>query len=307
MYCIYKVTNKIDGKVYIGKTNNLPKRKNEHYNDARRIHLFSRALHKYGKDNFTWEVVEHSLKTLEEANDRERYWIKECRSYFRWKNSNGYNMTEGGDGGSCWNIKKIAAYDKRGKLLAVFESVTEAAEFYGISGTTSISRACDNTEMTCNGMMFVSFDDVPKPEIEPFHRESKRKVPIYQLDLNGNIVKQYPSITEACQAEFRRSGILGCANGRYKQSDGFIWRYEKNLRDSVGQSIEPVNSLKGKYILQFTLDGQFVRKYNSCAEAARQNGIPNYKIIHKALNSETHYSSGYKWYRNDDVDMSIPR
>lgn len=306
MYCIYKVTNKADGKVYIGKTNNLPKRKNEHYNDTRNLHLFSRALHKYGKDNFTWEVLEHSLKTLEDANVRERYWIKKYRSYFKWKNSNGYNMTKGGDGGSCWNIKRVASYDKDGKLLAAFESVTEAAEFYGISGTTSISAVCDNAERMCKDMMFASYGDVPRLEIEPFYRESKRRVLIYQLDLNGNIVKRHPSITEACQAGFRRSGILGCANGRYKQSDGFIWRYEKDLNDSVGKPLEPINSLVGKYILQFTLDGQFVRKYNSCAEAARQNGVPNYKSIHKALTSETHNSSGYKWYRSD-VNMTIPR
>lgn len=307
MYCIYKATNKIDGKVYVGKTNNLPKRKREHFNDTRNLHLFSRALRKYGNDNFDWEVLEHSLETLEEANERERYWIKKNRSYFRWKNANGYNMTKGGDGGSCWNIKKIASYNKSGKLLAVFDSVTEAALFYGISGTTSLSAVCDNSERTCKGMMFASFDDAPLLEIKPFYRVSKRLVPIYQFDLNGNLIRKYDSITEACQSGFSRSGILGCANGRYKKSLGFIWRYEKDLKESVGKKVEPVNSIKGKYILQFTLNGQFVQKYNSCAEAARQNGIPNYKTIHKALTSDTHYSSGYKWHRTDDVNMTIPR
>ncbi len=300
-YCIYKAQNKANGKIYIGKTNNFLKRQGEHLHDCRTGHqLFSKALKKYGKEGFDWTIVEDDIQSLVAANRSEQFWIKYYRSYFKWKQSNGYNMTKGGDGGSCWNIKKIATYDKNGKLLAVFDSVTDAAKFYDISGTTSISAVCDNDERTCKGMMFVSFDVIPVPEIKPFHRESKRKVPITQLDLSGNIVRKYPSIKDACQTGFSRSGILGCANGRYKQSNGFIWKYEKDLNSCVGVEVEPMNSLKGKYVLQFTLDGQFVQKYNSCADAARQIGILNYKVIHKAINSETHYSSGFKWYRIDD-------
>ena len=188
-----------------------------------------------------------------------------------------------------------------------FESVTECAEYYGISGTTSISAVCDDNSRSCNGMMFASYNDVPCMTIKPLFKESKRKIPVYKLDLNGNIVKKYNSISEACKEGFLRSGIIGCANGTYKQSNGFIWCYEKDITESVGKPMEPMNSLKGKYILQFTIDGQYICKFNSCADAARQNGISNYKSIHKALNTETHYSRGFKWYRSDNVNMEIPK
>ena len=214
-------------------------------------------------------------------------------------------MTKGGDGGSCWNIKKVATYNKDGQLLAVFESVTECAEYYGISGTTSISAVCNNNTRTCSGMMFVSFDDVPCLTITPYSKRNRRNVPIYKLDLTGNIIKRYSSISEACKEGFLRSGIIGCANGTYKQSNGFIWRYEKDIAASIGKPMEPMNSLKGKYILQFTYNGQIIFKKKSWADAARKNEISSYKLIHKALDTETHYSSGFKWYRSDNVNMEI--
>jgi hypothetical protein len=52
---------------------------------------------------------------------------------------------------------------------------------------------------------------------------------IVSYDLDGNIIKEYPSIGEAC----RKSGILRrlitlCVNGRQKTAGGFIWKYKKN-------------------------------------------------------------------------------
>ena len=75
VYCIYKVTNKINNKVYIGKTKDFERRKKEHL-AHKTNHLFSRALHKYGEDSFLWEIIEADINTVEEASDREKFWIK---------------------------------------------------------------------------------------------------------------------------------------------------------------------------------------------------------------------------------------
>lgn len=98
---IYKATNLVNGKIYIGQTvRQFEVRKNRHINDAFKCNsttAFHRALRKYGNANFNWEVIDIS-ETEEELNQKEVYWISFYNSYALVENSNGYNMTIGGDG-----------------------------------------------------------------------------------------------------------------------------------------------------------------------------------------------------------------
>lgn len=82
MAYIYKITNKVNNKVYIGKTErNIKIRWKEHcshINVYPNIPLY-RAIRKYGKDNFTIEIVEEcETKTVD---DREMYWINYYNTY----------------------------------------------------------------------------------------------------------------------------------------------------------------------------------------------------------------------------------
>lgn len=91
---IYKITNLINGKVYIGQSKDIYTRYNRHHkyeykNESRAdFHLYQ-AFKKYGLDNFSIEVVE--LCPPDKLNEREIYWIKYYDSFRA-----GYNMTEGG-------------------------------------------------------------------------------------------------------------------------------------------------------------------------------------------------------------------
>ena len=103
IYSIYKVTNKINHKVYIGFDSNWPSRKQKHFwncdNDTNKQHYkFYRAIKKYGKNNFEWEVIYQSLDGSHCKNIMESFFIKEYNSFIGWDNCNGYNMTTGGDG-----------------------------------------------------------------------------------------------------------------------------------------------------------------------------------------------------------------
>jgi group I intron endonuclease len=98
---IYKITNQVNGKVYIGQTNlpSVQDRFNAHIKKANRHvnrYLYD-AMNHYGIDNFSIEELEHCDK--DDLDDREIYWI----SYYQSNNKEfGYNMTSGGGGGDTW-------------------------------------------------------------------------------------------------------------------------------------------------------------------------------------------------------------
>ena len=102
---IYKITNLINQKVYIGKTNylSIQDRWYEHLKDyckreEEKRPLYS-AMQKYGVQNFIIELVE-TVETDEIACEREKFWIEYYRSYIGFSDCNGYNATLGGDGKS---------------------------------------------------------------------------------------------------------------------------------------------------------------------------------------------------------------
>ena len=89
---IYKVTNKINGKVYIGQSVDIGRRWREHMTTKDDIY-FHKAIQKYGVENFEWEVIEQCKK--KDLDEREIYWIEYYDSF-----NKGYNCTKGGDGNS---------------------------------------------------------------------------------------------------------------------------------------------------------------------------------------------------------------
>lgn len=93
-YCIYKYTNKINGKLYIGQTcKTLEDRAGKNGYCYKRCVLFWRAIQKYGWDNFEPEILLNNL-TKEEADKKEIEFI----SYYNSSNKNyGYNLSLGGN------------------------------------------------------------------------------------------------------------------------------------------------------------------------------------------------------------------
>lgn len=91
-WCIYKHTNKINGKVYIGQTClTLEERSNKGKN-YKNCTYFYNAIQKYGWDNFEHEILEENL-TLKEANNLEEKYIS---LYDSTNPTKGYNLRSGG-------------------------------------------------------------------------------------------------------------------------------------------------------------------------------------------------------------------
>lgn len=102
MACIYQYVNKINGHMYIGLTNNPKRRYFEHWfsannqNDKDYNQAIHRALRKYGKENFDFNILEDNIPddNKELLKEREIYWIAKFNTY---KDKQHYNETPGGD------------------------------------------------------------------------------------------------------------------------------------------------------------------------------------------------------------------
>ena len=113
---IYKTTNLINGKIYIGQnSNNDPK----YFGSGL---LLTLAIKKYGIENFIKEILEE-CESKELLNEKEKYWI----SFYNSRNLKiGYNLSEGGTGGKLVDVEA-----KKGKTYD---------EYYGIEKSTEIKN-----------------------------------------------------------------------------------------------------------------------------------------------------------------------
>lgn len=102
IHFIYKITNNINNKRYIGKTKFLKARFTRHCSGQTKSYI-SNAIQKYGKDNFILEILDiiqfieppSKEDIIKYVNSREIYFIDKYKSY-----TEGYNCTIGGDGGT---------------------------------------------------------------------------------------------------------------------------------------------------------------------------------------------------------------
>jgi group I intron endonuclease len=95
MSIIYCITNKVNGKKYVGQTiTTLEKRWKDHLLDSKHLnYYFYKAIRKYGSDCWELEILEET----EDLAERERFWIKKLGTF---NNSQiGYNCTSGGEVG----------------------------------------------------------------------------------------------------------------------------------------------------------------------------------------------------------------
>lgn len=138
---IYKITNKINNKVYIGKAINIYKRWIEHKNNMKYEkynQIIYKAMRKYGIENFSFEIIEECDKYI--LDEREKYWIRYYNSYIGFSNSNGYNMTIGGEG-------------VLGNILSKESKIKISESLHGMFSGGNNPRAkkviCDNIVFNC--------------------------------------------------------------------------------------------------------------------------------------------------------------
>jgi group I intron endonuclease len=222
---IYKITNKINGKVYIGKTSlTIEKRFKEHISDSKKPRYEKRplydAMNKYGVENFIIEEVETNI-TDKDINDKEQYYIKIYNSYIGFDNSNGYNATLGGDSKKYkeWSANKIVdLYINQNK------NCREIANIVGLD-KSYISRI-----LVSNGIVIRPSSDVV--------REKQGKT-VYQLNKDTKeVLNIFPSVGEANAflGKKRHNGTLYDAlraRRGHHIAFNFEWYYEEDYNKEI--------------------------------------------------------------------------
>lgn len=206
---IYKITNLINNKIYIGKTlKDVYSRFAEHIRTSRNEDCENRPLYKamkkYGVENFKVEEIEKVAVTDgHELNEREIYWIAYYNSY-----ENGYNATLGGDGKSYLDYEKIA------KTYQEIQNINKTCEI------------CDCTHKTVQKVL-KAYNIEIKKHTEVIKKDVGKTV--MQLSKAGELIKIFNSCHEAsvamCGNIKGHSHISDCAKGKRNSAYGYLWAF----------------------------------------------------------------------------------
>ncbi len=209
MIGIYKITNLVNNKVYIGSSKNIENRfynhkiklkKNKHINK----HLQS-AFNKYSIINFKFEILrECSIGILRRA---EQFYINKYQSI---NNKYGYNKAVVKT--NCWEDHEkltkekdrlyFGCYDKQGKLVKVFRNIHEVYKFLNCRHTRIYHSCKYESTISCKGYYWIriniNIEKVKSRICLPSRKGRHRK--INQCDLNNNIIKTWNSAVEAANS-----------------------------------------------------------------------------------------------------------
>lgn len=205
---VYKITNKVTNKIYIGITNQGSGARYRHHWYESRIGEPSpihRSMAKYGEDNFTLEIIDFA-DTYDELKEKEKYWIKQYNSTDK---SIGYNLTEGGDG--TFGRKHSEDTKEKIRQKALGRKVSE--ETKKKMSETRLGKCSDKQR-----------EHLLKLTVG----QSKK---IYQYDTDFNLIGEYNSIKEASKI----TGIDRNTIGRQLKKEvnpgdwrvKFIWKSEE--------------------------------------------------------------------------------
>ena len=125
-------------------------------------------------------------------------------------------------------------------------------------------------------------------------------VPVYQYDLNGNFLVEFPSMMEAERnTGIDNSAICACCKGLHTYTKDFIWSYEKHKKidkvDPKQMRYDLITKKQEKKVYQYDLSGVFIKEYKSLSEASRITNI-NFKDISACcLKKRRKQAGGYIW------------
>lgn len=298
---IYKITNLVNGKVYVGQSRDIASRKSHHKYDMNKgghNEYLYRAMRKYGFDNFAFDIIEECK--AEQLNKLEREYIIRFNSLV----PHGYNIESGGDvplSMSKLSRAKISLalgrpvnqYTSLGIYVQTFENARVAGENIGKS-RSAISLCCLGTTKTTGGYQW-RFAENGNANISPVDSATSKAFPVSQYTVQGVFITTYPNIPSASDATGLNAGsISNGLSGWCKTAGGFQWR----AADGNTSNIPPVVICKPKKrtvsVCQFTVEGDYITTFNSLKEAGEAMGI-HYNSISACCKGRVKTAAGFTW------------
>lgn len=221
---IYKITNIVNGKVYIGQTikkrgflDRYPnkgqgiervykfhkhrKDKNEGYNE-----YLLNSIEKYGFDAFVVDEVFDTASNEQELNEKEMFYIKSFDSFH-----NGYNSTLGGDGSKgthslsgkeCPVSRSVCQISIYGELIKIWDCISDVTKELGID-SSKISCVCRGQRATTQGYVWVYLEDYDLTKNYSRRPRAKNRTkgtkPVLLLDDCNNIIQEFKSVNDAAR------------------------------------------------------------------------------------------------------------
>lgn len=204
---IYKITNNLNGKVYIGQTcRSLEGRMSEHI--RHNTIVVDKAIQKYGADNFTVEQIDVAYD-IDELNQKEQFWIRHYNSMV----PNGYNQCAGGDNTVGFHHRA----DSKQKM-----SIKKAVQYVGggnpFFGKTHSEESRQKMSDARKGLAHLTADQVARL------RMSHHTVKVRNVE-TGEV---FNSVKEAAREyNLKETHITRVCKGKRKTTGGFHWCYEE--------------------------------------------------------------------------------
>lgn len=273
MIGIYKITNQINGKIYIGQSIDIQQRWKQHKQQVKGIRSNNKlyqAMREYGIENFLFEIIEQCEFSQQELDERQRYWIKYYNSY-----ENGYNSTRGGQIEGSWaiynpdDIRKL--WDQGYSFKEIQEKVgcsrsiiQQRLQGYGdYNAFTSHSRGA--IKAMSEGKMNHLNNTVETMTTQQAKYFTTNKE-VHQYSLEGEYINTFSSLSAAARSlgKVKAGGETGIGQAlrncdNRKTAYGYQWSYEKV------DKMQPV-SAHGAKLIQCIETGEIFHKARDAAD-----------------------------------------
>lgn len=294
---IYKITNLINKKIYIGlSTYDGHERWDKHrYNATKKSnHHLDRAIFKYGKNNFKYQVIEKVpfQKGIKFLESREIHFIHKHKSYLP---DIGYNKSLGGNvnvGKVVTDIQrkrvkksqknlKVISYDLDGFYLKTYDSLFDAAEDNDVS-ISAIHHVLNKKNRSSSKKQWRTFlNNKFKKKIEKFNKINTRQmIPIYQWSKEGEFIKKHLAKDRAVKdTGVHLSSINRVLQGLHPFAGGFHWTLSPKLANKPKKKITsgPTEKRK-KFINVYNQKGKYLETIKGLENTARKYGVPSSEI-----------------------------
>ncbi len=289
-YIVYKTTNLINGKIYVGVHRTNPDIFDGYIgcgvtkkDRKKKIKGFPKAVQKYGYENFKRETL-YIFPDTEEGKKLAYAKEAEIVNIDFVKRTDTYNLSVGGIISQYEHSRKIAQYTLEGKFIRVWDSIKEASQALNLN---SIKQNLSGNSKYCGNYQWKYFND-DMSDISPVEKKEKS---VYQFDLQGNLIKCWKSIVEASK-QFENSisaktSIWNVCNNKSNQAYGYFWSYKNKFVPKNNNHLSPVAKYNDK--------GIFLESYSSIKEAADANGIKSSANIIAAIKGTQKRCGGYRW------------